>query len=63
MGGATPSGSPAPHRVHSPSGCRQTQLRIDLGCGAGRYISDIGRPVVGIERGALDARAMPCCRP
>ena len=24
-------------------------LRIDLGCGAGRYISDIGRPVVGID--------------
>lgn len=34
-------------------------LRADLGCGAGRYISDLGRPVIGIDA----ARAMLCqCR-
>lgn len=31
-----------------------TGLRVDLGCGAGRYISDLGRPVIGLDA----ARAM-----
>src|SRR5579863_538674 len=33
---------------------RDGALRIDLGCGAGRYVPDLGRPVIALDA----ARAM-----
>jgi double-stranded uracil-DNA glycosylase len=32
------------------------ELRIDVGCGAGRYLGDLGRPVVGLDAAAAMLR-------
>ncbi|HUC35691.1 MAG TPA: uracil-DNA glycosylase family protein [Acidimicrobiales bacterium] len=45
--GPGPRGEPRAEHGHGPP-------RVDLGCGAGRYISDIGQPAIGIDA----ARAM-----
>jgi TDG/mug DNA glycosylase family protein len=47
-------------RAHARSFARQVPpgaLRIDIGCGAGRYTSDLGVPTIGLDaaRGMLDA--------
>ena len=37
-------------------------LRIDLGCGAGRYTADLGTPVIGLDAVADHARPVPAPR-
>ena len=50
---ATPRPAAAPRRSPSPGGCRSGGLRIDVGCGAGRYLPHLGTPAIAFDASAV----------